>query len=286
MKSPHHTKYCLALVLAACSAQDAGGPSIPLPGRLDISVTGLLDAPAAIIVTGPSDFIRPVTGTTSLSDLPEGDYLIAASNVVVSTFTFVPATPSIVVAVSAGGEAAAVVNYRLASGSASGTWQFSMRASGSTGGCDAGGTLEVVQAESDSAFTAAVRYSGSCPGHHYASSFTIPGTAWGGGIQFQLNPCSYSGAISSTRSDSMGGSVVCTVYTQVGGGPGPCTRCGTYRTDRFGGRWFAVKAAGPVAAQRSGPRTPTSPVRGVLFETATTVPLPGTSRRPPGNRGY
>jgi len=250
------TRLCLrwlpALLIVGCAGQDAAGPTLPPMGRLEISVIGLPDSIAAIAVTGPSGYARTVTATTVLSGLVVGQYTITASNVMTSTFTYVPEASSDTVIVTADSPATAAVNYRPATGSATGSWSISAVASGSTGVCGLSLTLVIVQIESDSVFSATGQESGSCPGHGYAwGGLTTTGIALNGAIRFQLAPCSYLGAIATTRPDSMGGSVTCSVVTRTGTRPGCAgNRCGGYRIDSFIGTWSAVNdgvAVSPIS---------------------------------------
>ena len=258
------TRLCLhwlpALLLAACSGQDTAGPSLPPLGSLGISVMGLPDSVAAVVVTGPMGFTRAVTATTTLTGLAEGAYTVTASTVMVLTVTYVPNATSTSVTVTADSQAAAVVTYRLAGGSATGTWHFAMTASGSTGNCSMSGTFAIVQVEPDSAFTAIGQEAGACARHGIAwGGLPVVGTALDGVIRFQLAPCSYSGAILPAQSDSMSGRVTCMMQTHIGTRPG-CVgnRCALYRTDYFVGNWTATRDPPAGAPRWEWPASPGS----------------------------
>jgi uncharacterized protein YjdB len=80
------------LLFAACSADNQTAPQAM--GSLEITVAGLPDAPAAIVVFGAAGFQRAVTATTTLTNLAPGRYTVTASPVVVSAATYYAATPS------------------------------------------------------------------------------------------------------------------------------------------------------------------------------------------------
>jgi uncharacterized protein YjdB len=82
----------LLLLLTACAAENQMVPQVK--GSLEITVTGLPDTPAAILVSDSAGFRRAVTATTTLTNLAPGWYDITASNVVVSGATYMAATPS------------------------------------------------------------------------------------------------------------------------------------------------------------------------------------------------
>jgi hypothetical protein len=73
-------------------------------GSLTVTVAGLpAGADAAVTVTGPVDFSREVTGTTTLEGLAPGEYTVTAASVTAdgSTYTATPGTSTVTVATAA-----------------------------------------------------------------------------------------------------------------------------------------------------------------------------------------
>jgi hypothetical protein len=288
MKSRLCLRWLPALLLAACAGQDSAGPSLRPAGSLEIAVTGLPDTIAAIVVTGPMGFTRAVTATTTLSGLADGAYTITASNVMASNVTYIPAVSSISLNVEAGRQTVAAVNYRLPSGTSTGSWNFTMRASGPAGVCSLIGSITVFQFEPDSELTGRGVEYGPCPSPFRVQwGVPITGSAVDGTIRIRVEPCSYVGAFGPGRTDSMGGSVSCTIQTPIGTRPG-CVgnRCGITRTDHFTGTWYSTKALGPVASLRGRSLPPPILPRSRDPESSPTAPPPGTSTRRRGSRGW
>ena len=68
----------IALGFAGCSDDDENGPG---SGNISITVTGLTNLDANITVEGPNGFSETVTATTTLTDLPIGDYTVIVGSV-------------------------------------------------------------------------------------------------------------------------------------------------------------------------------------------------------------
>lgn len=80
--------------VVACTS-DSGRPTGAARGALTVTITGLpASADAVVAVTGPGNFSRALTATTSLAGLAPGTYLIAASGVVASGTLYTPAPAS------------------------------------------------------------------------------------------------------------------------------------------------------------------------------------------------
>lgn len=112
---------CLGL-LAACS----GPPAQNQSGNLQLTITGLPEtaavtqaltpnATADVTVTGPGDFSRSVTESTTLTDLTPGTYTVAADAVTEGGVTYTPDPATQQVTVTAGATASASVSYSEAS---------------------------------------------------------------------------------------------------------------------------------------------------------------------------
>lgn len=111
----------VAALLVACAPGDPAGPD-PEPavyGSLTISVSGLpATTPAVVTVAGPGGYSRSISGTTTLTDLAAGNYLISAGDVIHEGSRFAPSPSTQSVAVGAGAPASATgITYALASGS-------------------------------------------------------------------------------------------------------------------------------------------------------------------------
>ena len=111
----------VAVLIVACSPGDPSGPD-PEPsvyGTLTISIGGLPGTtPAVVTVNGPGGFSRSLNGTSTLTDLAAGSYLITVTDVTHdgSLYSGSPTTQSVVVGAGAHASATAI-NYVLASGS-------------------------------------------------------------------------------------------------------------------------------------------------------------------------
>ncbi|MCU0624529.1 MAG: hypothetical protein MUF53_11825, partial [Gemmatimonadaceae bacterium] len=87
-------------------------------GALAVSVTGVPEGfPASVRVTGPNDFTRVLTGTTTLTDIAPGEYELTADTVRLGSGRYDPVQVTQRVRVSASVVAApASVSYRAAPG--------------------------------------------------------------------------------------------------------------------------------------------------------------------------
>jgi hypothetical protein len=112
----------VAWLLASCSGSE--GPSEPQPaqyGSLLVTITGLPNGvPAGVTVTGPGNFSRTVSATTTLTQLAAGNYTITAADVTHdgSTYSGAPASRSYDVAAGAA-VTTPTVSYSLATGAMS-----------------------------------------------------------------------------------------------------------------------------------------------------------------------
>jgi hypothetical protein len=85
---------------------------VPTAGELAVTVSGLPAGTfAAVTVTGPNSFSRPLTGTTSLTGLAPGSYTVTAANVVAGATTYKPSTSRPSVQVVAGATTTVTVSY-------------------------------------------------------------------------------------------------------------------------------------------------------------------------------
>ena len=97
--------------LAACS------DPAPTTGSLAIEISGLPDGvPASVLVVGPNQFQRPVTATTTLSELAPGEYQVRSVLVTTSAALYGPASASQPFTIVPGQTASSLVVYSLASG--------------------------------------------------------------------------------------------------------------------------------------------------------------------------
>ncbi|HET6765441.1 MAG TPA: hypothetical protein VFH27_17265 [Longimicrobiaceae bacterium] len=104
--------FALAFVLAACS-DGGGGTGSPSRGSLEVSVTGLPAGTSAnVTVTGPGNFTRTVSASTTIADLAPGTYTVTAAQVGASATGFAVPVGSQTVSVAAGGKATATVAYQ------------------------------------------------------------------------------------------------------------------------------------------------------------------------------
>jgi glucose/arabinose dehydrogenase len=106
-------------VLAAVEATPVQVVYLVVTARLAIAVTGLpAGAPAAITVTGPTDFTRSATGATALDLLQPGAYTVTAANVTVGGTVYRPTLASQAVTLAASATPTTVtVGYAVGSGS-------------------------------------------------------------------------------------------------------------------------------------------------------------------------
>lgn len=105
------------LALASACQQDGSPTQNRLTGSLAISVNGLpSDGVASITVTGTGGFSRVVTKSETLTDLPIGNYGIAASEVNVSGDQYAPVTASQSITLTANIVMGAAVDYAAATG--------------------------------------------------------------------------------------------------------------------------------------------------------------------------
>lgn len=88
-----------------------------ITGDLTVTVAGLPPSTeAAITVSGPGDFSRAVTVTTTLEDLPAGDYTVTAANVTVGGTTYGASPSTRTVSVTGGATARVTVTYTAVAG--------------------------------------------------------------------------------------------------------------------------------------------------------------------------
>ncbi|RJG11293.1 PQQ-dependent sugar dehydrogenase [Massilia cavernae] len=101
-------------LLAACGGGGSQTSEPPPPANASLAVT-LSGLPAGLVapvrITGPANFSREITQTTTIGQLAAGTYTVAASNVVSGSTTFVPAQAEQAVAVAAGATATVTVSY-------------------------------------------------------------------------------------------------------------------------------------------------------------------------------
>ncbi len=83
-------------------------------GTLDVTITGLpAGTSAEVTVTGPNDFNRAVTATTTLADLVPGSYTVAAADVANGGTQYTPSPKTRTVSVAAAATATATVAYAV-----------------------------------------------------------------------------------------------------------------------------------------------------------------------------
>lgn len=120
MQARHRIALFATLALAACggspTASDPVGPPAPTTGSLSVSVSGLPQGTAAsVTVTGPANFSRAVTGSTTITGLAPGQYTVTADVVTGGASSYSPTPGSQLVSVQAGTAAAsASVAYAAA----------------------------------------------------------------------------------------------------------------------------------------------------------------------------
>lgn len=102
-------------LLTSCGGGGGGGPvspPAPLQGAIALTISGLPAGVAGrVTVTSPAGASQAVTASQMLSGLSPGSYVVAGERVTSGTQSFTPAPASQTIAVSAGGTAAASVNY-------------------------------------------------------------------------------------------------------------------------------------------------------------------------------
>lgn len=109
----------LPLAIVAALAAACGEPIGPKTGALVVQVAGLpAGASAAVTATGPDGVARAITATDTLTDLPPGDYAIAAQGVTTRGSVYTASPTATTARVVAGPTAAqAAVAYALTTGS-------------------------------------------------------------------------------------------------------------------------------------------------------------------------
>jgi hypothetical protein len=111
-----HWLIAAAVAAVGCSGENPSGPKV---GSLVVTISGLpTGASGRVTVTGPGNFARVISGTTTLTSLAAGTYAISVADVTHdgSIYSGSPANQSI--GVNAGATATAPsVSYVLASGS-------------------------------------------------------------------------------------------------------------------------------------------------------------------------
>jgi sugar lactone lactonase YvrE len=100
-------------IVSGCSDDRTGPP--PASGSLTVTVSGLTGTDASVQVTGPNDFTRTLTATTTLTGLALGSYTVSATHVAV-TDPIIGVVDTAVVSgspatVSDGGTSSVEVNY-------------------------------------------------------------------------------------------------------------------------------------------------------------------------------
>jgi hypothetical protein len=143
-------------------------------GSLALTVNGIGAGSANITVTGPGGFTQTVTGTTTLSALPPGNYTISAASVTSAgnTFTAAPAS-QIVTITSSGTPVPASVTYTQTTGS------LALAVTGLPGGASGNVTITGPNAFSR-ALTGTTTLTGLAPGTYTvsATNVTITGNVW------------------------------------------------------------------------------------------------------------
>ena len=80
----------LVLLLVGCAC-----PTSPTAGTLQVIITGLPNGAAAdVTVTGPGGFNQHLTASTTLADLPPGDYTVSANRVTADWWEYTPTPPT------------------------------------------------------------------------------------------------------------------------------------------------------------------------------------------------
>lgn len=111
----------LFLVLFACLSACSGGggspgsttpPPAATTGSLAVTVAGLpAGGLGAVHISGPNNYVRDLTQTTSIADLAPGNYTLTATLVAVGGAAYTPAPLSQSASVAAGATASATVSY-------------------------------------------------------------------------------------------------------------------------------------------------------------------------------
>lgn len=110
------------LLIAGAACRGHEFPSSPFAqsgqGSLAITVTGLpANTDAGVSVTGPDGYLRNLTGSATLMNLPEGTYSVAATTVNTATARYVPSpSPQVAVVAAAAAPAPVIVEYDLSTG--------------------------------------------------------------------------------------------------------------------------------------------------------------------------
>ena len=112
----------LCCTLWACGGGGGGGsgggtPGTPpvVTGSLALAISGVPGgANAAVRITGPNNYARDLTQSTTIADLATGSYTVAASAVTVAGISYAPAPLSQTVTISAGATANAAIVYAAA----------------------------------------------------------------------------------------------------------------------------------------------------------------------------
>jgi len=104
-------------MLCACSGGGGGSPGAPpvTTATLTVVISGLpAAASAAVKISGPNNYARDLTVTTTINDLAPGTYIVAASLVTVAGAGYTPAPLTQNVTVNAGATATASIAYTAA----------------------------------------------------------------------------------------------------------------------------------------------------------------------------
>ena len=108
---------CLFASLSACSGGGGSpGSTTPPPaattGSLAVTIAGLpAGGLGAVHISGPNNYVRDLTQTTSIADLAPGNYTLTATLVAVGGAAYTPAPLSQSATVAAGATASATVSY-------------------------------------------------------------------------------------------------------------------------------------------------------------------------------
>lgn len=113
-------RLCLALVtmsVAACTGEKRSTSPV-LTGSMSVTVTSIAGVKPSVAVTGPNGFNKTIASTQTLTDLPIGDYNVAADSVVqpdpvVGTITDSVGIKGNPVAIQTGDTAKVTVTYAL-----------------------------------------------------------------------------------------------------------------------------------------------------------------------------
>ena len=107
--------FLYSLLVACGGGGGDGGDPMPPPiatGSLVVTISGVpAGSTGAVRVTGPDNFLRDLTESTTLATLAPGSYTLAAGSITVGTATWTPTPASQVATVTAGATANATVVY-------------------------------------------------------------------------------------------------------------------------------------------------------------------------------